>query len=97
MAREDPGQVLKSNVPPPSNLIQGPPLSDTDHDEEEDNSIDLHLGGLFASKGQLTCHECHSPDCEDGVFHLCHKAVKCFTSHVREVDGTERKTKGKCH
>jgi hypothetical protein len=60
---------------------------------------------FFGGRGTLTCHLCVAPHCEveeDAIVHgdvdilpkFCHNAVRCFTSHVRDVDGVEEKSKG---
>ena len=72
------------------------------HDQDQDEDEFL----FRRSKGNLTCDECVAPHCEPHLhgheFHdngdlapkLCHKAIKCFTAHVRDHDGVEHKHKG---
>ena len=42
--------------------------------------------------GNLTCQSCQPPNCDHPK--LCHKAIRCYTAHVRDTDGYESKSKG---
>ena len=44
------------------------------------------------SMGNLTCQSCQPPNCDHTK--LCHKAIRCYTAHVRDTDGYESKSKG---
>ena len=44
------------------------------------------------SKGKFSCLSCSPPNCDHPT--VCHKAVKCYTAHVRDTDGYEHKSKG---
>ena len=44
------------------------------------------------SEGNLSCVSCSPPNCDHQT--TCHKAVRCYTAHVRDTDGIEHKSKG---
>ena len=44
------------------------------------------------SKGKFSCLSCSPPNCDHPT--ICHKAVRCYTAHVRDTDGVEHKSKG---
>ena len=48
--------------------------------------------GLNESSLRIQCHSCEPPDCSHPT--ICVGAVRCYTSHVRDTDGTEMKSKG---
>ena len=48
--------------------------------------------GLNGSTPKIQCHSCEPPDCSHPT--ICVGAVRCYTSHVRDTDGTEKKSKG---
>jgi hypothetical protein len=48
--------------------------------------------GLNSSTPRIQCHSCEPPDCSHPT--ICIGAVRCYTSHVRDTDGTEMKSKG---
>ena len=64
------------------------------------------LGGLFGGGGgNLECHSCDAGNCEleeYAVIHgevdimpkYCKNAIRCYTAHVRDVDGVEHRSKG---
>ena len=57
--------------------------------EEKDENIenDKHRG-----RGSLSCLSCEAPNCTNPK--ICHRAVRCYTAHVRDVHGVEEKSKG---
>ncbi len=68
----------------------------TDDDDEVEN-LDLHRGGAFLGRGNLTCHSCDDPHCHDdlgGEGQVCHDALKCYLGQVREADGAVRRHRG---
>ena len=48
--------------------------------------------GLNGSSSKIQCHACEPPDCSHPT--ICFGAVRCYTSHVRDTDGNEMKSKG---
>ena len=61
-----------------------------DRIEEETNAI---LERRHRGRGKFSCLSCQPPDCDHVKY--CHNAVRCYTAHVRDDDGTEHKSKGK--
>ncbi|QQP37363.1 Serine/threonine-protein kinase receptor, partial [Caligus rogercresseyi] len=41
---------------------------------------------------RYSCYSCDSPECEEES--ICHGAVQCYTSHVRDSEGHVRRNKG---
>ena len=90
-------------------------LPDDFYDVDDDDDDEAHEGGggllfdneaianwklgLNGSSSRIQCHSCEPPDCSHPT--VCVGAVRCYTSHVRETDGTEKKSKGEikidCH
>jgi len=60
----------------------------TAQDTEGDDSFVME----HRSMGNLTCQSCQPPNCDHPK--LCHKAIRCYTAHVRDTDGYESKSKG---
>jgi len=60
-----------------------------DRIEEETNAI---LERRHRGRGKFSCLSCQPPDCDHVKY--CHNAVRCYTAHVRDDDGTEHKSKG---
>jgi hypothetical protein len=49
--------------------------------------------GINATSPRFSCHSCESPDCSHET--ICHNAISCYSSHIRNTDGVEEKSKGK--
>jgi hypothetical protein len=49
--------------------------------------------GIDDSTRRFSCHSCEPPDCSHET--ICHDAIRCYTSHVRDTEGVEKKSKGK--
>ena len=74
--------------------------------KEQEHAVGGSLGGLFGGGGgNLECHSCDAGNCEleeDAVIHgevdimpkYCKNAIRCYTAHVRDVDGVEHRSKG---
>ncbi len=63
--------------------------------EEPDDSLDLHAGGAFLGRGKLTCLSCEDDGCdEEHLLGTCSNAIRCYSGQVRDVDGTERRSRG---
>lgn len=63
--------------------------------ELDENEVELSSkkkNAPIISKGRISCLSCSPPHCED--FKVCHNAYRCYTAHIRDVDGTESKSKG---
>jgi hypothetical protein len=66
-------------------------LARLNDEEEESNEIEEQQNP-HRGRGKLSCLSCSAPNCDHQ--HVCHAAVRCYTAHVRDVDGTEHKSKG---
>ncbi len=82
--------------PLPSGLI---PLGVVEEEADLPN-FDLHANGQFMGKGQLSCVSCsqcedrNQQEQEDSELRLCHRALMCYTAHVRDTEGVAKKLKG---
>jgi hypothetical protein len=75
--------------------------SHDDDDDDDDGGGDVSYGISDSvvstpvpngSSVRISCVTCEPPDCSfEGV---CHGALKCYTSYLRDSDGVEHKSKG---
>ena len=66
-------------------MVEANAKEEREFHEREDNSRSF-------KRNRITCASCKPPNCADLT--VCHGAVKCYTSHVRDVDGNVIKSKG---
>jgi len=71
-------------------------ISEEEGEEEEYDDLFGDIGRKqLNSKGlqeRYTCYSCDAPNCSHPM--ECGNALFCYTAHVRDVDGTEMKSKG---
>ena len=61
-------------------------------EDEKERKRNEMLENRHRGKGNISCLSCQPPNCE--IVTICEKAVRCFTSNVRDADGFEHKSKG---
>ena len=67
-------------------------LEEANENDEDEEEIPEHILRRHRYAGNFSCLACQPPNCENQrIFHGC---VKCFTTHVRDTDGTTKKSKG---
>ncbi|XP_015601169.1 activin receptor type-1 [Cephus cinctus] len=70
-------------------------LQDDDYSldsEEAPEPLDHRFTNNVVTQRRFKCHMCEGPDCRNPD--VCHDAITCWKSRVREVDGTESITRG---
>ena len=58
----------------------------------DNESLANRLLGVNGSTSRFSCISCDPPDCAEES--VCHNALRCYTSHIRNTDGHEGKSKG---
>ena len=76
--------------------------SETEDKDEGEKSSSILPDALPAwSPGKLDCYVCDYPHCDDknefgeAYIHISRGCLRCYVAHVRDIDGLERKSKGK--
>ncbi|XP_012284466.1 activin receptor type-1 [Orussus abietinus] len=69
---------------------------DLSHDSEEPpetrEPFDYRFSSNVQTQRRFKCHSCEGPDCSH--LGVCHDALTCWKSRIREYDGTERVSRG---